>query len=44
MLVNSAVYKKASRRELMFGNAIRLNGTDVPLFLVGDSAYSRVNG
>ena len=39
VLVNSAVYKKASRRELMSGNAIRLNGTDVPLFLVGDSAY-----
>ena len=39
VLVNSAVYQKASRRELMSGNEITLNGTNVPPFLVGDSAY-----
>lgn len=39
VLVNSTLYNKATRREIMSGNVIRVHGTDIPLFLIGDSAY-----
>lgn len=39
VLVNSAIHSKGNKREIMSGNEIRLNGTKIPLFLVGDSAY-----
>ena len=39
VLANSSIYKKASQREILHGEKVNLCGTDIPLFLVGDSAY-----
>ena len=39
VLVNSSVYKKASRKEILCGQQLNIRGTDIPVFLVGDSVY-----
>ena len=31
--------KLASNGDMLSGNVIKLNGTDIPIFLVGDSVY-----
>ena len=39
VLANSALFNKANQRIIMAGNEIRVNGTDMPIFIVSDSAY-----
>ena len=39
VLANSSLYRKASQGEILCGNTIQVSGTNIPLFLVGDSAY-----
>ena len=39
VLVNSTLYKRACQREILCGQNITVNRTDIPVFLVGDSAY-----
>ena len=39
VLVNSSLYKRACKREILCGQNITVNGTAIPIFLVGDSAY-----
>lgn len=39
VLANSTIYKKASQREILCGENVNVCGTDVPVFLIGDSAY-----
>lgn len=39
VLANSSVFKKATRKEILYGDSIHIGDVDVPIFLVGDSAY-----
>ena len=39
ILAHSTLYKKASEATLLPSTTKSINGTDVPLYLVGDSAY-----
>ena len=37
--LNSVVYKKAASNEILYGENVNNGGVDVPIFLIGDSAY-----
>lgn len=37
--VNSAIHMKASQKEILDGESIKVHGTNIPIFLIGDSAY-----
>ena len=39
VLANSLLYSKASSGEILQGNSITILGREIPVFLVGDSAY-----
>ena len=39
VLANSSVYKKASRKQILCGSEVKVSGIDIPIFLIGDSAY-----
>ena len=39
VLVNSALYRKATSGELLQGNTLTVLSQEIPVFLVGDSAY-----
>lgn len=39
VLANSSMYKKASQKNILCGRDVNISGTDVTIFLVGDSAY-----
>lgn len=39
VLANSAVYKKARRKEILCGEVVRVHRMNIPTFIVGDSAY-----
>ena len=39
VLANSAIYKRANNKEILQGDDIHVSGHDIPIFLIGDSAY-----
>lgn len=39
VLANSSLYKKATNKKILCGDNIVIGGVNVPVFLVGDSAY-----
>ena len=39
VFAHSNLYKKITEEELLPSKPLRVNGVDVPLFLIGDSAY-----
>ena len=39
VLANSGVYQKANNKEILQGDSMLVNDQDIPIFLVGDSAY-----
>ena len=39
VLANCSLYQKASERKVLCGESVTVSGTNVPIFLVGDSAY-----
>ena len=39
VLANSSLYKKVSQRKILCGENVKVSGIDIPLFVVGDSAY-----
>ena len=39
VLVNSSLYRKATAGKILSGNVVNVHGTNIPIFLIGDSAY-----
>lgn len=39
VLANSSLYRKATNRDILFQNVVNVNGTNIPIFLIGDPAY-----
>ena len=39
VLASSALYNKCNNGEFLQGDSLRVNGTTLPIFLIGDSAY-----
>ena len=39
VLANSGIYQKANNKEILQGNSMLVNDQDIPIFLVGGSAY-----
>lgn len=39
VFVNSSLYKKATSGEILNGGVVNVHGTNIPTFLIGDSAY-----
>ena len=39
VLANSSLYKMATTNQILCGEKITIGGFDIPVFLVGDSAY-----
>ena len=39
VLASSSLYRKATNGDILFGNVVNVNGTNIPIFLISDSAY-----
>ena len=39
VLANSSIYRKASQKEILCSEMVKVDGTGIPIFLIGDSAY-----
>ena len=39
VLANSSLYKKAEQKQILCGDEVAHNGFNIPVFLIGDSAY-----
>ena len=37
VLANSNIYSKCNNRKLLNGVSLHVNGTDIPIYLIGDS-------